>query len=55
MTILTPGQRRGIKGLYLEMPGEVKTLFVDLPCVFRPKPAADSDASRPPIPTERGH
>ncbi len=24
-------------------------------CVFRPKPATDSDASRPPIPTERGH
>ena len=24
-------------------------------CVFRPKPATDSDASRPPVPTERGH
>ena len=24
-------------------------------CVFRPNPATDSDASRPPIPTERGH
>ena len=24
-------------------------------CVFRAKPATDSDASRPPIPTERGH
>lgn len=24
-------------------------------CVFQPKPATDSDASRPPIPTERGH
>ncbi len=34
MTILTPGQRRGIKGLYLEMPGEVKTLFVDLPALI---------------------
>ena len=28
--------------------------FVPL-CVFRSKPATDSDASRPPIPTERGH
>jgi hypothetical protein len=24
-------------------------------CVFRPKPASDSDAIRPPIPTEVGH
>lgn len=24
-------------------------------CVFRPIPATDSDASRPPIPTEPGH
>jgi tRNA nucleotidyltransferase (CCA-adding enzyme) len=24
-------------------------------CVFRPNPATDSDASRPPVPTERGH
>jgi len=24
-------------------------------CVFRSKPAIDSDASRPPVPTERGH
>ena len=27
----------------------------DAGCVFRPKPATDSDASRPPVPTERGH
>ena len=27
----------------------------DWACVFRPKPATDSDASRPPVPTERGH
>jgi hypothetical protein len=26
-----------------------------LQCVFRPIPATDSDASRPPIPTELGH
>ncbi|MDF0652892.1 MAG: hypothetical protein P0121_15650 [Nitrospira sp.] len=24
-------------------------------CVFRPKPTTDSDASRPPVPAERGH
>lgn len=28
---------------------------IEVNCVFRPKPATDSDASRPPVPTERGH
>ena len=31
------------------------TIRVSLRCVFRPIPATDSDASRPPIPTEPGH
>ena len=29
--------------------------WINAVCVFRPNPATDSDASRPPIPTERGH
>jgi hypothetical protein len=35
---------------------EIRALFRKAAdCVFRPKLAIDSDASRPPIPTERGH
>ncbi|MBH0184682.1 MAG: sel1 repeat family protein [Nitrospira sp.] len=44
-------------GMYQNGQGVKQDFFqaVDLYCVFRPKPATDSDASRPPIPTERGH
>jgi len=42
---------------YLSEVGDLvpRTLWSKDECVFRPKPATDSDASRPPVPTELGH